>query len=1182
MRITDEVDIPDALIAAATDGDLVLFVGAGASMNAPADLPSFNKLVTQIAESIGATVDERMEPDAAIGRLCNSDPSTRAHLREIIANTESRPNDTHRAIVRLGDACDSVRIVSTNYDEHLYAAADELSIELGDIFAGPAVPLGRNFTGLVYLHGRISGDLEDLVVTDEDFGRAYLFDGWARRFVTDLFLSRTVLFIGYSHDDAVMKYLARGLPPSTKRFALTSKPCDQKWKDLRITPVGYSDKSDHAALPKALNAWSQRLEMRQLDHRTRVQEIAAGGPPKMPVEDDYLASALCTPVGVRAFSEIARGHEWLPWIEQRPAFLTLFKPQKQFTDSSQILARWFANNYVADTTFSDLALATLARHGPLVNTQLLEAIAYAAVDLRDTSVDLSTKWTVIVTHALQTQHGTLGSSWTIAANASLSNASMLPLLRQALQPRVQLSIEQPWYLNEEEIGERVKIGINWAGSDQDLDELLDRVRVSSSISNTSVLQIVEQCMTDAHELLAACGIKTPGANWSHRRSAIEPHEQDSAHYFENTLIDILRDVSTELVNTDRSIMLRWLNSEFALFRRIGLHLVTDFPALSAREKLDLLLEGPHLYDLLCKHETFRLLATVAPDLDENERRLLLGHVLEGPPQFDVDKDNEGILHDRWIFDIVYWLSQHVSGWTEVDDSIGAILQRRPSFKARSHPDFNSWMQSGWVEDKSPFTAQELVDTYLQHGPQHAIATISAYEYDVHGFDGPTWQGACVTVRDAVKNRPDVGLGLLGEATAFEPTSRTEDFNGALIAGLSEAELDDENLQIALNQLLSFATHGQLARPLSDFCLSVTSKKGAQLSESIIQQVDALAVHLVDNHIHDEEGYESNDWLMLGLNRWPGVLAQYWIERIRAQWKAEGANWRGIPSTIQNAITDLLNADSQATRASRAIVSSHTYFIFGADPDFAVNAVFPLFDKTLGESASQAWKSYLNHPRVDDAMLESGFWRLLSSERDHIAELDPSSHEATQYWRLVPLVCLRSTSEFVDATTFFHRISSLDQRCAFISSLADLFQQIDDAEATIAWDRWVSELARTRLNRTISLIPIQERTCWGDMALGMPASRSIEALEISNISPGPLGKNSTFVDLPTEIIQMNPDWIADIVTRRLRQMTQYDWNISRELERLVDLLRQNGVQNKTLRDLAEQAINIGIHAAAKWV
>ena len=54
-----------------------------------------------------------------------------------------------------------------------------------------------------------------MVLTAKDFGRAYLTEsgGWARRFLVDLFANYTVLFVGYSHSDAIMTYLTPSLPP---------------------------------------------------------------------------------------------------------------------------------------------------------------------------------------------------------------------------------------------------------------------------------------------------------------------------------------------------------------------------------------------------------------------------------------------------------------------------------------------------------------------------------------------------------------------------------------------------------------------------------------------------------------------------------------------------------------------------------------------------------------------------------------------------------------------------------------------------------------------------------------------------------------------------------------------------------------------------------------------------------
>src|SRR5207247_1672794 len=91
------------------------------------------------------------------------------------------------------------------------------------IFYAPALPLGDDFNGLVYLHGSAAEAPHHCILTDEDFGRAYLTQAWASRFLAAMFSRYVVLFVGYSHDDTVMNYLARGLPPVAQkaRFALT-------------------------------------------------------------------------------------------------------------------------------------------------------------------------------------------------------------------------------------------------------------------------------------------------------------------------------------------------------------------------------------------------------------------------------------------------------------------------------------------------------------------------------------------------------------------------------------------------------------------------------------------------------------------------------------------------------------------------------------------------------------------------------------------------------------------------------------------------------------------------------------------------------------------------------------------------------------------------------------------------
>ena len=134
------------------------------------------------------------------------------------------------------------------------------------MFRAPAMPLGDNFKGLVYLHGSAETDPERLVVTDRDFSRAYFHSAWAARFLERMFSKYVVLFVGYSHSDVVMRYLGLGLGPHAERYVLTDKPDDDIWDRLRVKVLPYPERQHHI-LTDCLSEWAALSEMGLLDHR---------------------------------------------------------------------------------------------------------------------------------------------------------------------------------------------------------------------------------------------------------------------------------------------------------------------------------------------------------------------------------------------------------------------------------------------------------------------------------------------------------------------------------------------------------------------------------------------------------------------------------------------------------------------------------------------------------------------------------------------------------------------------------------------------------------------------------------------------------------------------------------------------------------------------------------------------
>ena len=143
--------------------------------------------------------------------------------------------------------------MTTNFDR-LFEAT-RIGIRLrnsGRVYNAPALPPGGRFTGIVNIHGVVDQP-EDMVLTDSDIGRAYLEEIWALEFLQGIFRTQHVLFVGYSHQDPIIRYPARAMPTGNqpaRRFILTHQPTvyGQSWTSLGIEPIVYQLGDDRRQL----------------------------------------------------------------------------------------------------------------------------------------------------------------------------------------------------------------------------------------------------------------------------------------------------------------------------------------------------------------------------------------------------------------------------------------------------------------------------------------------------------------------------------------------------------------------------------------------------------------------------------------------------------------------------------------------------------------------------------------------------------------------------------------------------------------------------------------------------------------------------------------------------------------------------------------------------------------------
>ena len=222
-----------------------------------------------------------------------------------------------KTVLRLSKSPDGKhQIVTTNFDYLFERALDEQLKR----YVAPTLPdltTGQSIDGLVYLHGRINGNMrpgdghQGFVLTSSDFGRAYLAEGWATRFVRDLLDRYTVVLLGYSASDPPVRYLLQGLHTRTygKRPSIyafdggkTEQDVRQRWQDNDVQPLPYiTTDNDHTPLWNTLDAWAVRADD-PTSWRQSIVQLAQKGPKALrPEERGQILSILKTDTGARQF-----------------------------------------------------------------------------------------------------------------------------------------------------------------------------------------------------------------------------------------------------------------------------------------------------------------------------------------------------------------------------------------------------------------------------------------------------------------------------------------------------------------------------------------------------------------------------------------------------------------------------------------------------------------------------------------------------------------------------------------------------------------------------------------------------------------------------------------------------------------------------------------------------------------
>ena len=1116
------IDFPKTLLDALSNDELVIFAGAGVSMGEPANLPNFMRLTEAIAEGTGKTPKDNESEDQFLGRLKHEDVEVHELAAEELQRNDPKPTELHHDLLRLFSKTESVRIVTTNFDLLFERAAEEEKLfgSSPEVFRAPALPPGNEFRGIVHVHGSLVYP-EKMVLTDADFGRAYIVEGWAQRFLVELFGCFTVLFVGYSHNDTIMNYLARALPveENRKRFVLTHEKEIEKWKVLGIKPIVYpcSSTDDHSALYEGIARLAKRVNWGVLDWQRRINELAEKEPFSLGEEEkSILDQALSDAAKVVFFIEAADAPQWVGWLDDNKYLDNLFT-SPDLREPVVYLANWLAMRFAH--RHPDQIFLLISRHGTALNPFFWRSLAWE-IGRNTDQWDKNTlaRWICLLlsTAAPKSppdfmllmklgerciEHGLFDDLVEIFDMITVSRLELYARPNFDTDGPV-LSVLTEWKPRNDYYG----INLLWEkGLKPNLDKIAEPL-LSNVIRHLEI----------QHHRLSVWGNASRGWNpASMNRSAIEPHSQDRNPEPFDVLIDVARDCLEWLAlnrpGTAARLCDRLAETEVLLLRRLALHALLVRKDLTPDEKIDWLLPKIDLSDTSVHHELFRAVTKTYSDARQRRRQKIIKAVLayRWPDEEDENKDaNTARVHFDWLHAL--HTAKPDCGFAK--KALDKILKRFPNFQPTEHPEHLVWTsEAGWIGPQSPWTVEEL----LLKPAEEWIEKILSFRQEE--FLGPDRQGLVLNITEAAKRDFQWGL-VLAEALTDKKEWGTDIWR-ALLNAWAETGVTGKGSEEVLRLLGRTELYDKNALRVAIALLALVKDEDNPCPPSLLSQANEIARTLWENLDKFPVVSEKVDWPTRAINHPAGFLAQFWLRSLFLWKKRQGPLPCTLDDEYRSALSVIVQDESIAGRLGRCILAGHFSFLLDADEKWTKENLLPLFAESASEDDYHAaWGGFLVWQPITPSIVEILGHEFLEAVR----RIKKQRHLRSGFIRAYTTMLVYFVTDPIDEwiPRFFEGADEADKR-DFGFQVRRHLAHMDEGRKEELWQRWLRSYWEKRL-KGIPPPPLEsnEISCmlgWlshldklfpeaVDLAVQMPLGSLERNFIVSDINKSDLWKN----------------------------------------------------------------------------
>ena len=771
------------IAAHAKKAPLAILAGAGISKPPPSGVPLYHELAKELA---GATPGQAAkDPGGCFDRVCKE--RGEAIYEQVAERIRGRtePNGLHRGVVALYSAAGSRTIITTNWDELIEAAAESMDERI------PVWPendrgrgAGHRASGLVHLHGTVRKP-GGMLLTKTDLDRHYTRER-ERRFVGELVGDRSMLCIGYSHRDVMIRKIqesvaAREKAPegkdgqgSRKTFSLVKRESGKPgWEDelqrlesAGIEPVLYDR---HEEVPEILDRVARAVAQDAEAERRRLEATARQGP--RPDTDWDEIGRLLEEGGPRLehFLREAAPEAWAaPEFMQAGAARVLC--DEAGGPGSDQVSYWLCDGMDGERLRTVLWMAAKAggRVGPALRDRLARSLGDRDTTLGDVEREKGALF--LIGQCESAARGMRGDLlWQVARRcseagryeASIQGWAAVANVYAAAGSKPDIAVANVYAA----AGSKPDIAAD--GSVKETGTLEPRLNVEGWKAKEFYARAVRPWMEQIHE--AVWDVCAHALERQQRILEIAQDGQRSAREMD-ALIDAARDALESGGRTGRAGREKWEArirqagaSKNVLLNRLAIHGVTKSGHWNADRKVRWLGESGLLGNPRCKHEAYRLLEKHWKRARGATRQAVGRRICRLRIRGGSREGNE-----RVQYVLLGWIEQWGTLTREMKARQGVLQSRHRAWEMPPHPDFRSWHSGGvWIGSVAPpgWAGRQLVDDWKTRGQDALDRVIEEWENPAPAqtlkewLHGPNEEGRQEGTGDAIRLDREWGVAL---------------------------------------------------------------------------------------------------------------------------------------------------------------------------------------------------------------------------------------------------------------------------------------------------------------------------------------------------------------------------------------------------------------------------------------